>query len=634
MDKSSKKSRPDDADFQARKAPDTSSPDFLGQNTDRPDEPEWHTKNLPRAQELPADSFATVNLDNAPAEDLRGNEVPSELEPRPVDLTPEPPPPATATAREGPVVTAPEQADLPPNRPIGLVDEPPTGKSPAIPETAYEKDMRRCRATPAPPVTVEQLDQAQIFGPTGRALSNGKSLHLLGGTRFKTGDIVEFNDHRFRVTVQTKRPPIYYLKVIGLIMLVFLSGYGAASFLADRPAGTIFGVVVDSTTGQVLPSAEITLPNGTTVLTSAAGIYLLPELAPGEYEVRVTKPGYRGEKKKTAIAAGRDTTLSFELDPLYTPADQEKKDKSTAKKEDDSKTAAAYGTLKLEVDFDDYLIYLDDRIYGKNVKKIAKINPGKHQITVEKNLYEDYRTKVEIKARRTTNVTLSLEMLKRKTTPRERAKTRFAAGKSALDQEQYQEAIKQFDAALAEVPEYAEALHYRGWAYRKLDNFEQAAADLQAGAELYALANHYFDAITCVNYLIKIYSRRGEYYIMRGNYRTALNELKPAIEDYNAAVDLDKKSSTFQLALAEAYFLDEQFKEAAKVFEKARKLDSDPTDVYVRLILAYMYAGKDNDLIKRYREFTAIATEERLERLERDPEWKRVLQLVRPDELR
>ncbi len=638
MDKSNENSCTDDTDFQAKEAKDTSSPDLLGQNADQLHEPEWHTRNLPRSQEAQTDSVAAVELDIAPTENVHRNEVPAESEPHPVDLTPAPPSPTTpAEGREEPSDTIPAPAGEAERRTLGLIDEPPQAAPPPELETAYEKDARRQNADIAletAAVPVDQTGQTRVYGPTGLALSDGKSLHFPGGTRFATGDIIEFNEHRYQVKVQAKRPPIFYLKIVGLIMLVLLAGYGVASFFAGRPAGMIYGVVVDSATGKILPGTEITLSDGTTTVTSSAGIYFLPDLPLGEYEVRATKPGYRIKTGKTTITSDRDTALSFDLDPIFTSADEEKKEEPTAKKPTDNNAVAVYGTLKLEVDFDDYLIYLNDRIYGKNVKKIGRIKPGKHRITLEKNQYEDYFTKVEIKARRTTNITISLDKLKRKTTPRQRAKTRFAAGKSALDQEQYREAINQFDDALAEFPEYAEARQYRGWAYRRLQNTEQATTDLKAGAELYALTNRYFEAISCVNYIIEMHPQHGEYYVMRGDYHTALDELPPAIDDYKTAVKINKKSLIFQLALAEAYYRNEQFKDAAKVFEKARKLAADPADVYVRLILTYMYAGKDKDLIKRYREFTALATEERLERLQRDPEWKRVLQLIRPEELR
>lgn len=638
VEKPSEKIHPDDSDFHIKEEKDVSSPDILGQNAERPDEPEWHTKNLSRAPDEPSAPFAPVELDGMANGDTPDDGISPDGQPQPVDLTLDPA--ADSPELECPIDTG-EPVEPPiskqPPRTIGLIDGPRAAAAPTpVPGTARAKDTPLYMTAPPPETTEvpsEETEPTGVFEPSGLAYSDGKTLRLPNGARFTAGETIEVNDYRYQIKIQKKRPPIFYVKAIGFILLLFLSFHGAVSFFAGKPTGTIAGAVIDSVTGKVLPGAKITLPDGTTTFANSAGIYVLPNLAPGEYEVRASQPGYQDNGIRTVVNPDRDTTLSFGLNPLF-PATEQEKEEETTEKPTDSSPATEYGTLKLELDFENYLIYLDDRIYGKNVKKISKIRPGEHRITVEKTEYEDYHAKVNIKARRTTSLTVSLDKLKRKTTPRQRAKTRFAEGTSALDQGQYQEAIKKFDAALAELPEYPEARQYRGWAYRKLNNVERAVADLKAGAEIFALTNRYVEAIACVDYLIEMHPLHGEYHILRGNYHTALDELQSAIEDYEAAVDTDKKSLTFQLALAEAYYRDGQFKDAAKVFERARKLAADPTEVYVRLILSYMYAGKDKDLIKRYREFAAIASAERLERLQRDPEWKRVLQLIRPDELR
>jgi len=633
-DKSSEKICPESSAFLVRETPDSSAPDFLSRENGHLPEPEWHTKNLPRPHDTGSGSPAEIQLPEALAGDIITRASSSAPPPPPVDLA------AADASSPAPTAKRPDTARIAPDgkpgprRSIGLIDEPPTlAEQNTIHAVPKKNDGHPTAGIPGP--THKQPDDpasAEIVRPTGLALSDGKVLRFPGGHRFATGDLIEINQHRYQVKLQKRRPPVFYLKMLGLLLLAALAVYGVSSLSSDGQNAAVVGVVVDGTTGMVLADVEISLPDGTAKkMTNAAGIFLFPYLTPGDYSMQISKPGYTS-RTVTVTAESATTAISVNLNPLFATQDESTTEETTAKKPTDGNTAAAYGALALEVDFDDYLIYLDDRIQGKNIKKIDQIQPGEHRITVEKSQYEDYHTKVEIKARRTTSLALALENLTPKTTPQQRAKTHFADGKTAMDQGSYQGAIKNFDMALAELPEYPEALQYRGWSYRKLNNTTQAGADLLAAAELFALANRYLEATSCVKYLIEMHPADSKYHILRGDYYSALGELKSAITDYEVAAELDKKSLTAQLALAEGYYRDGQYKEAAKIFEKARKLTTDPTDVYVRLILSYMYAGKDKDLVKRYREFAAIATAEKLDRLQQDPEWKRVLQLIPPEE--
>jgi tetratricopeptide (TPR) repeat protein len=505
----------------------------------------------------------------------------------------------------------------------------------SVDETAHEKPIRRKRSETFPrrlSAGPGDLDRGETYGPTGLAIYDGKSLSFPAGPRFNSGDTVICNNQRYRVKVQTGHQRIFYVKTAGLLVLVLLAAVGISSFFSSPPIGSLSGVVFDSATGKIAPGVTVTLSDGSITATDAAGLYNFSGLGPGEYDVEVTSPGYKSQTQSVTREENRDAALPFALEPLFSAAVRKQDQKQETEPAKDKAKVAEYGTLELDVDFEDYIIYLNNKIVGKNIKKVSKISPGKHSVALEKNQYEDYRTEVDIKVRRTTTVSISLDDLKRKTTPRQRAKTRFAEGKDALDNGHYPAAIKSFNAALTELPEYPDARQYRGWAYRKSGNISAAAEDFKAAAGLYALTNRYLEAITCSNLLLEMYPERGEFYLMRGDYQTALGESKLAIDDYKKAVDRDDRSLAFRLALAEGYYRDRQFKDAAKEFEKARKMTDDPADVYVRLILSYMYAGKDKDLLKRYREFADIASPAKMERLRTDPEWQRVLQLIGPDE--
>jgi len=634
--------------FRATEAGDSTSPEFLKSEKDRPTEPEWHLKNMEKNGCLNPNSIVEISLDDemtknsGQSSDSDQETAVGEVKQSPVDLTPAEISAPAATATQ-PVVTnpAPPSVDSPRLSGAEVDEKTKTPQKPALSDVSATENStsdRDLRLAACPPTdgsvseTAVDSSQSKTLKLTGMAVSDGKMLQFPGGAQFTSGDIIQCKDRYYRVKLHTGYPPVFYMKAVGLLALVLLAAIGISSLLGGPSTGSLTGVVIDSGTGRVISDAQVTLPDGTTATTTTAGLFTFPDLTPGDYQATVSMAGYNSGTITITRSEQHDVVLAIALDPIFAAVEKKKEKKSEPEEAKAPAKKIEYGALKLDIDFDNYIVYLDGKIYGKSIKKISKISPGKHEVMLEKNQYQEYRTIVSIQARRTTTLKIALEDMKRKTTARQRAKERFAEGRTALDNDYYPAAVKAFDAALAEVSEYPEALQYRGWAFRKLGNSENATRDFKTAAELYALANRHLDAVACANLLIEMYPKHGAYYIMRGNYQTALGELNPAIEDFKSAVDTDGDSLPFRLALAEGYYRNKQFKEAAKTFDRARKMTTDPADIYVRLILSYMYAGKDKDMVKRYRELADLATPEKMEKLRRDPEWQSVLQIVGPDE--
>src|ERR1051326_787987 len=76
--------------------------------------------------------------------------------------------------------------------------------------------------------------------------------------------------------------------------------------IAQQTFGTLRGTMTDDS-GAVIPAADITLTgNGSskTAQTQADGTYSFQGLAPGQYTVQVTFPGFAPVNKTVTIAAG------------------------------------------------------------------------------------------------------------------------------------------------------------------------------------------------------------------------------------------------------------------------------------------------------------------------------------------
>lgn len=76
------------------------------------------------------------------------------------------------------------------------------------------------------------------------------------------------------------------------------------------------GVVSDSRSGAFLSGVSVSLsPSGKTYTTGVDGKYEFRDLEAQEYNVSVSKSGYKSDKKTANVQAGRDTNIDFQLTP-------------------------------------------------------------------------------------------------------------------------------------------------------------------------------------------------------------------------------------------------------------------------------------------------------------------------------
>ena len=88
------------------------------------------------------------------------------------------------------------------------------------------------------------------------------------------------------------------LAVIATIFLFFLIAFPA---YAQVTGATLSGTVVDST-GGVVPGAKLSVKNTATgivheVMSDSSGLYLVPNLLPGRYEITVAAAGFSTERE-------------------------------------------------------------------------------------------------------------------------------------------------------------------------------------------------------------------------------------------------------------------------------------------------------------------------------------------------
>ena len=100
-------------------------------------------------------------------------------------------------------------------------------------------------------------------------------------------------------------------------LLVLSATFLAGLALAQAPTGTISGTVMDES-GAVIPNTDISLLNkesgvARSVKSDSTGVYLIPALPPGTYEVKATMNGFRTTVRQATVETGSTTNVEMQM---------------------------------------------------------------------------------------------------------------------------------------------------------------------------------------------------------------------------------------------------------------------------------------------------------------------------------
>ncbi|HTO95361.1 MAG TPA: carboxypeptidase-like regulatory domain-containing protein, partial [Bacteroidota bacterium] len=100
---------------------------------------------------------------------------------------------------------------------------------------------------------------------------------------------------------------------VALALMAFCTVAGA---LAQHP-GTLSGVIKDNQTGDVLPGANILLiGTGMGGTSDIAGKYIVRNIPPGTYNLRITYVGYKTVTTSVTMPDGGDVKKDFKMVPV------------------------------------------------------------------------------------------------------------------------------------------------------------------------------------------------------------------------------------------------------------------------------------------------------------------------------
>src|SRR6516162_9339284 len=107
------------------------------------------------------------------------------------------------------------------------------------------------------------------------------------------------------------------LLVCGAVVTLLLSLGLPVPVHAQVAGATLSGTITDPS-GAVIPNAQVAVRNSSTgvartVVSNAGGVYVAPNLQPGDYEVTATAAGFNAETTKLTLTVGAQQALNLTM---------------------------------------------------------------------------------------------------------------------------------------------------------------------------------------------------------------------------------------------------------------------------------------------------------------------------------
>jgi hypothetical protein len=81
----------------------------------------------------------------------------------------------------------------------------------------------------------------------------------------------------------------------------------------------VTGQVIDAGSGRPIPGATVSLAGQRGVVTDQTGRFAISNLAPGTYQITVSKAGFATDQRAVVARAGETAPANFKLKPLTRP---------------------------------------------------------------------------------------------------------------------------------------------------------------------------------------------------------------------------------------------------------------------------------------------------------------------------
>ncbi|MGB5105928.1 MAG: tetratricopeptide repeat protein [Candidatus Zixiibacteriota bacterium] len=481
-------------------------------------------------------------------------------------------------------------------------------------------------ATQLPSLPVVDSDPAIEVEPV--VLLRGKNLSFPDDVRLFPGDHIEFHDQKYTIRkgAVDKRSWILGGVLVGVLVIIMI----VQSLTAPAPMkATVFGVVTNSETNEVLAGISVTIPQlNMLTVTDEHGIFKFAGVADGRYDVKVEGGLYEARFFPIVIQNNQSDIVYGSVNPILPQSSVSTPTQSSVAEASIPENQPEYGTLKISSNVTDALVLVDGKSLGKVSQTFKRMKPGNRNIVIRAEGYQEVAQVVNIIGGETTELTANLLSLQSNTPVEYTAEDFFEQAETLHAEQKFIEAVGYYTLALAKDNSMVKAYLRRGEAHLQAGKKLNARADYRSAADLYINSGMYSQAIACYDKIIEFqpnasdaYSLRGWAQIAGGNYDDGLRDLQKALsftpDDTQALFDVGK-----------ANYVTNRYKEAEKLLKKIRKHADENPEIYGYLALTQLALGNENDARKSFDAFRKVASSAQVARMSTESGWQRLTALA------
>ncbi len=512
-------------------------------------------------------------------------------------------------------------------------DETPLTGIPTVPKAVSEIGHKHVPVLTDPaPFSRE----THVAHSRGVAFLDKNKIRLTGGIKAYPGDVVKVGEQEFVLkNFKKNNLPLYIAAGAFVVFLVILMVALGSS--PTKNAGDIVGVVLEKGSQALLPNATVRITElGKKAVTDRLGFFQFEQIPPGSYTLEASLSGYSTTQDNASVTKQKTSNLALVL----IPTSQEVYSRLNLNREQFTPPAVDLqlptktertGAIKIQSNVSGAVVMLDNNMLGAGNKLYSNITPGDHTLRVSKENYQDWESKIEVKAGATQTYKITLNSLTLKTPKYTKPQTYedfLTQAHSEYEDGNYNRAISHYSGALSLKSNSGEALVGRANAYLKIQDKKKAINDYFAAGKAYQDNDNYSKATDAFTQLINVSSNSPNAYYERGNCYLQTAQFDKAISDFENVISQSPKFFLAYVRLGYAQYKAEKYEESVDNYNKARKLNANSKQVYIGLAKTYQALGNKSGAKKNYEKFRELTTYVDREALKDDPEWKAVLNFI------
>ena len=511
-------------------------------------------------------------------------------------------------------------------------DETPPEGTPTTPKKVSDILPDFARKTPSMP---DFGREPHVSHSRGMAFLDKNKIRFAGGFKAYPGDVVRVGEQEYILkTFKKNNLPVFLAgAAIAIFLVVLMVVLGSSP---TKNSGNLVGIVLEKGSQVLLPNATVKINElGKKVVTDNLGFFQFDLLPPGSYTLEASLGGYSPTQSAATVSKRKTSNLAVVLVPtskdLYSRLDLKEGSTTPPVNLQTPSKIERTGNIKIQSNVSNAVVMLDNNMLGLGNKTFGNITSGPHTLRVTKENYQDWETKIQVKAGVTQTYSVNLNPLKNqpvKFTKPQTYEEYLSLANSEYKDGNYNKAASYYSGALSLKTKSGEALMGRADSYLKLQDKKKAVTDYYAAGKIFQENNNHAKAIEAYTGIVEISESNTNAFYERGNSYLQSGRFDKAIKDFETAISQSSKFFLAYLRLGYAHYKAGNFKESVDNYDKARKLNPNSKHVYIGLAKTYQAQGSKSGAKKNYEKFRELTTYVDREALKDDPEWKAVLDFI------